>query len=96
LTLVNGNNSGVGFEVYTPEMINDWWENPPIGRGTAQQVDCDDGVPVESGECQSPDSNWVGRFPTGGTYYARVTNSNSSPSSFVLKVQGDGVSVGAQ
>src|SRR5262245_41187369 len=33
LTLDNANGTGLGFEVYTPAQIADWWEVNPVGQG---------------------------------------------------------------
>ena len=87
ITLVNGNHSGVDFEVYTPENIFEWWQNHPIGRGTVYMIDCLTGEPSETGECQSPDLLWQGDFGADGTYYVRVINRNNSPSTYVLTLQ---------
>jgi len=92
LTLVNGTNSGVDFNVYTPDQIADWWENQPIGRGTAQHLD-ENGIPNENGENLSPDLTWVGKFAGSGTYYVELKNTNADPMTTTLMVQGDDVSV---
>jgi len=90
LTMPNGTNSELGFEVYTPAQINDWWSETPIGRGTAQRVNAN-GVPVDYGQDASPDLSWVGKFGESGTYYVRVTNANNSPMAFVLTIKGQDV-----
>lgn len=87
ITLVNGKDSGVRFEVYAPENLNAWWNNQPTGRGTVQMVDCTTGEPSETGECKSPDLVWKGAFGAGGTYYVRVVNDNNSQSFYVLTIQ---------
>ena len=87
ITLVNGNHSGVDFEVYAPENIFEWWNNHPTGRGTVYMIDCLTGQPSETGECQSPDLLWQGDFGADGTYYVRVINRNNSPSTYVLTIQ---------
>ncbi len=85
--LVYGNHSGVRFEVWTPDHVNDWWDNQkPIGRGTLDMVDCDTGQPSETGECQSNDLTWVGGFGSRGTYYVRVFNENNDPVVFTLTI----------
>lgn len=84
LTLLNGNGSGVAFAVYAPEVIDDWWENRPTGRGTAPLVDCQTGQPSESGACQSAHLLWQGNFHVDGTYWVRVVNDNSVPADYVL------------
>ncbi len=87
ITLVNGNNSGVDFEVYAPENISEWWKNHPTGRGTVYMIDCATGQPSETGECQSPDLTWQGDFGADGTYYVRVINTNNSQISYLLTIQ---------
>lgn len=70
LTLVNGNNSGVEFMVYTsdqaiddlPDGIENWRAEIPTGRGTAQHLTCGSHIPKPSGECVSNDLTWVGTF----------------------------------
>jgi hypothetical protein len=92
LTMPNANGSGVGFNVFTPSQITDWWDEGPIGRGTAQAINCDTGVPEDNGACQSADLTWVGDFNEAGTYYVEVINNNSNATSFQLSIQGAGVS----
>lgn len=87
ITLVNAKDSGVRFEVYAPENINNWWNNNPTGRGTVQMVDCATGEPSESGECQSHDLVWKGAFGAGGTYFVRVVNDNSVQSVYLLRME---------
>ncbi len=94
VTLVNGANSGVGFKVFTPAQIGDWWETAPIGQGTAQVLNCNTGMPSESGGCQSNDLIWIGQFNANGTYYVEVVNNNSTPVTAQIKIQGDSVSLG--
>lgn len=87
ITLIDGNNSGVGFEVYAPENINGWWQNHPTGRGTVYSIDCETGEPSEGGQCQSLDLTWMGHFGMSGKYYVRVVNSNSHASDYLLTIQ---------
>ena len=97
VTFVNGNQSGIQFDVFTPAQIGDWWETPPIGRGTAQTLDCSTGLPDTSGTCLSNDLTWTGNFNANGTYYVEVVNTNSSgPQTFQLTIQGTGVTLAAQ
>lgn len=96
ITLVNGTNSGVGFQVWTPDMINDMADNKPVGQGTPAAVDCNTGEVSASGGCQSPDLTWSGAFGESNTYFVLVTNSNNSPVNYTLKIQGSGVSLGPQ
>lgn len=101
LTLVNGNNSGVEFNVYTFDQVNDdlrdgienWRQQVPVGRGTAQRFNCGSVTPRANGDCASNDLTWVGAFATSGTYFVQVRNTNPTPSSFTLKIQGADVSL---
>lgn len=93
ITLVNATNSGAGFNVFTPGQIGDWWDEAPIGRGTAQALDCNTGLPMESGACASIDLTWLGKFNAPGTYYVQVWNSNANAVSAQLMIQGDSVSL---
>lgn len=86
--LLNGNHSGVRFEVWTPDHVNDWWDNQkPVGRGTVYMLDCDTGEPSESGQCESADLIWIGSFNVGATYYVRIVNDNPQPAVFTLTIQ---------
>lgn len=96
ITLVNGTNSGVNFQVWPPETIGDMADNKPIGIGSAQTVDCNTGEITGSGGCQSPDMIWVGAFGSGGTYYVLVTNGNNTQVNYTLKISGSGFSLGQQ
>ncbi len=87
ILLVNGSRSGVRFEVWTPDHLNDWWDNQkPVGQGTVNNVDCETGKPSESGQCQSNDLTWIGSFNMGGTYYVRVINDNTQPATLQLTI----------
>ena len=76
LTLLNGTNMGITFDVYTAGQIANWWENDPIGRGTSQG---NMGV-------QSKNLTWVGKFPTSGVQYIKITNTNPDAAAFTLMV----------
>ncbi len=91
LTLVNGTNSGVGFEIWAPNQIQDMADNQPIGQGTAINIDCNTGEISGSGGCQSPDLIWTGQFGANGTYYVQVNNTNAAQTQFKLVITGDGV-----
>ncbi len=93
ITLTNGNGSGLGFNVFTASQIGDWWNEKPIGRGTAQALNCDTGLPATDGSCQASDLTWSGNFNMTGTYYVQLTNSNSMPTTANLTIQGTGVSL---
>jgi hypothetical protein len=94
VTLVNGNNSGLEFEVYTPAQISNWWETDPIGRGTPPPLNCDTMKPRVYGECEGRDLRWLGAFNALGTYYVRVVNTTGSDLNMWLTVTGTGVSLG--
>ncbi|MBI5301987.1 MAG: hypothetical protein HY868_07605 [Chloroflexi bacterium] len=90
--LVNGNNSGVVFEVWPPETVGNTTDNKPVGKGTAMMIDCATGKPSEQGECQTTDLSWSGGFGASGSYFVRVINKNNNPVSFTLTVEGVTVS----
>jgi hypothetical protein len=96
LTLVNGTNSGLEFGVYTPAQISDWWETPPIGRGTPPPLNCETMKPGLYGGCQGRDLRWSGDFNALSTYYVRVFNHTGSDLSMQLTIQGSGVLLGGQ
>jgi hypothetical protein len=87
LTLVNGNASGVTFDVWTAQSAMDTADNTPIGKASSFNVDSD------SGMIQSSDLNWVGAFGGSGTYLVRVTNTNMTDSTAKLTISGSGVSL---
>ncbi len=87
ITLVNGNRSGVSFQVWTPDIISDWFDNKPIGVGTPLPLDCDSGQVSGSGGCQSSNLTWQGAFGESGTYYVRVVNNSNSPVQVALTIQ---------
>lgn len=93
ITLANGNGSGLAFNVFTPAQIGDWWETPPIGRGTWQPVSCNTGAPDLNGLCQSNDYLWQGNFNAMGTYYVALVNNTANATDFTLTIQGSGVTV---
>jgi len=83
LTLVNGVELGMQFNVYAPDKPSD----QPIGRGTSSQIICSNGD-----KCQSPDLVWKGGTSSGGTYYVQVINKTSVAKSFLLtSTYGSGV-----
>lgn len=96
VTLVNGNNSGLAFNVLTPDQAKDWWEATPIGRGTPQQLNCNTLQPAPNGQCQGDDLMWMGDFNAGGPYYVQVLNHNPNNAGFDLMIEGTGVSLGKQ
>lgn len=89
--LVNGKNSGLLMNVYTPDQIaDDWWHNPPIGRGTTPSCGARH---ADNGTCNplANDSVWTGKFFGGGTYYVQIQNLNNQATPVTLTVQGTGV-----
>ncbi len=93
ISLVNGANGQVAFNVFTPQQINDWWETKPIGRGTVFALNCNTGRPAPEGQCTSNDLSWGGQFPFAGTYYVQVINYGPGAASAQLLIQGSGVSL---
>ena len=87
IRLLNGNNSGVKFEIFAGTDLNDWWDKEPIGRGSAYEVSCDNGEPAANTGCMSRDLLWSGAFGGNGTYYVRVYNDNTQPTLFTLTIQ---------
>ncbi len=88
ITLPNGAATGMAFQVWTPdEMQGGWYNNSPIGQGTAQSVNCDTGVVSGGGACQSPDLVWSGALGVPGTYFVRVINGGSAPANYQLNIQ---------
>lgn len=81
VTLTNGNQQGVSFDVYAPEILANWWENHPTGSGAPIMVAGD------SGMTPSADLVWQGSFGATGTYYVRVSNSTDSAFNAVLTIQ---------
>jgi predicted lipoprotein with Yx(FWY)xxD motif len=82
IRMVNGVNSGLGFEVWSPErMQGNWWDNKPVGRGTQEvlpgcTVTNTDGT---TSKCTTNDLTWVGGFGVSGPYYVRIVNDTGNP-----------------
>ncbi len=88
ITLPNGAANGLAFQVWTQdEMTGGWYNNTPIGVGSAQSEDCDTGNTVGGGGCQSPDLIWKGALGAPGTYFVRVINGGSAPANAILTIQ---------
>ncbi len=81
ITLLNGAASGLRFEVYSPDILNNWWQNAPTGVGTTPMV------ASENGMVQSADLTWSGAFGASGTYYVRVINDNTNALPAALTIQ---------
>jgi hypothetical protein len=87
ITLANGNQSELSFQVWSPENLNNWWNNTPTGLGTPATVNCDTGEVFGQGTCQSSDLTWTGALGASGTYYVRVINSTGNALPAVLTIQ---------
>lgn len=87
----NGAFSGLEFTVYLPEQAPAWYNETPIGRGTATLCTASD----DTSKCGENGNAllWSGKFRTHGTYFVRVTNPLPNPVQFTLTVTGSGVSV---
>lgn len=90
-TLVGGANSGVRFNVFTPDQALDLTNEKPIGRGTVLTINCNSGLPAPGGGCQGNDLIWTGKFPASGIYYVQVINDNAALTTFTLTIAGDNV-----
>ncbi len=84
LTLVNGVQLGLSFNLYAPDKPSD----QPIGRGTSSLINCNNG-----NRCQSPDLTWTGGTSSPGTYYVQVINHTAVAKSFLLTVSSGGVTL---
>ncbi len=94
IMLPNGNANGIQFNVWTAQGASDWWDLQPVGRGTAQSVNCTTGEAQENTGCFSSDLNWSGNFDLNGIYYVQVVNPNASPVAAQMTIQGTGVTLG--
>lgn len=79
--LLNGAKNGFKFEVYSPEILGEWWRNDPIGVGTIEMQACD------TGWCQTSNLSWSGAFGASGTYFVRVFNDTTFDLPFQLTLQ---------
>ncbi|HEX7588019.1 MAG TPA: hypothetical protein VF478_06865 [Anaerolineae bacterium] len=82
IQLLNGNVSGLGFQVYAPEIMGNWWMTTPLGNGTVTSTTSSDGTLN-----LSPNLNWSGAFGASGTYYVRVINNMANPVPATLTIQ---------
>lgn len=102
ITQVDGNGSGVEFSIYNWDQVNDtladgienWRQETPIGRGTAQRETCGSHIPKPQGECVSKDLTWTGTFAESGPFFVRVRNLTETPQDFTLKIEGADVGLG--
>ncbi len=95
VTLVNAADSGLRFEVWSPDLIRRWAEIEPLNIGAVAELDCETGQMLIGGPCLSKDVAWTGAFQSAGTYFVRVINDASSSRAFRLMVLGPGVVTGA-
>ncbi len=80
IKLPNGNNSGMGFKVYTADQAASWWDTDPVGQGTPD----------------GNDLLWVGNFNLAGSYYVEVLNDKPYGDKFQLLIAGEDVALGSQ
>ncbi len=67
ITLKDANqNANLKFEVYSPEILNAWFDNRPIGHGTMAPVVCNFGTLSATGGCYSNNLTWSGAFGATG------------------------------
>ena len=74
-------NSPAAFSVWTPADVAQWTQDGtvrPVGRGSTDNA-------------LGGDLVWTGNFNTSGAYYVVVANANATPSSYLLKISGNGV-----
>ncbi len=94
IRMVNGVNSGLGFEVWSPErMQGNWWDNKPVGKGT-QEVLPACNVTLSDGtvqKCTTNDLTWVGGFAVSAPYYIRVVNDTGTALTPQIIVSGNGL-----
>ena len=87
ITLLYGNKSGVGFEVWSADAVINVGDNDPFGRGMPGMTPCD------TGWCATDDLVWVGAPGATGTYFVRIVNYNPWATSFRLTISGKGVNL---
>jgi hypothetical protein len=74
--LVNGKDDGVRFQVFAPSQMPEWWKYDGIGVGSPQ----------------GDDLVWSGNANEAGTWYIKLLNDRTLPTSFELQVTGEDVS----
>jgi len=89
ITLLYGNKSGVGFEVWSPDAAMSFADNTPFGRGMPGMTPCD------SGWCATDDLVWSGALGATGPYYIRIVNSKPWGTTFQVAITGKGVRLAA-
>ncbi len=94
IRMPNGVNSGLGFEVWSPErMQGNWWDNEPVGRGTQEVLPaCTTTLPDgTTAKCTTNDLTWVGGFAVSAPYYIRVVNDADNALAPQMIVGGNGL-----
>lgn len=77
--LLNGVTNHLRFEIYAPESFMDrnWFDGPPVGRGTQEVLVGCSSSSDGSGHCPTNDLIWSGGFGLNGTYFVRVVNDST-------------------
>lgn len=78
IKLLDAKDKGLGFQVYPPTMMSDWWKHDGIGAGSLN----------------GSDLLWTGNSHEPGAWYVQVTNPNPAPTAYALQVTGKDVSFG--
>ncbi|MBI5032900.1 MAG: hypothetical protein HZB51_20460 [Chloroflexi bacterium] len=94
IRLLNGVLTGLSFEVWSPERMQDnWRDNAPVGRGGQEIIaGCTQTLPDNSKvKCMTNDLFWVGGFGAPGVYYVRIINNGDSATAPQLIVSGPGL-----
>ncbi|MBI5031411.1 MAG: hypothetical protein HZB51_12855 [Chloroflexi bacterium] len=91
LKILYGYKSDIDFEVYEPMDMNAYSDkglSPVIGRGGPEMVVC------STGWCTGDNLVWTGALGASGTYYVRLVNHTDYGTTFLLTIDGKGVSLG--
>lgn len=88
ISMPDRSGNALGFKVFTPLQMNNWWETTPIGQGTYAQVSCSQGfVGGGLGQCNAAGLSWAGTFGESGRYYVQVNNTTDYAWDFMLNSQ---------
>ena len=74
--LASDQTDAVGFEVWTPDQLQQWIHGDtvtPVGRGSANDYFGGDLI-------------WTGNFDSAGRYYVIVTNNSAAPANYALTI----------
>jgi hypothetical protein len=85
IRLLYGNDSGVDFDVWTPDEASDLTAQQPFGHGLPESVRSNGHWSAGS------DLVWTGSLGATGTYYVRVTNNTPYTTTEQITIEGDGV-----